>query len=99
MGKQHKYDVKSTAEDFSRVWNQFPKTLWATSNAQPGGTRDEMGELVEATCGPTHGESHPQKCLDWFHMTEACKSGSCHAAGAHTSRYVNRMKAQMFLNM
>jgi hypothetical protein len=37
--------------------------------------------------------------LDYYHLTRSCVFDNCTYDGGHRSRYVNRWKAQLFLNM
>ena len=37
--------------------------------------------------------------LDFFELTRACMWDNCTSDGGHRSRFVNRMKAQMLVNM
>eukprot|EP01052_Picozoa_sp_SAG31_P000736 SAG31_NODE_21_length_34109_cov_60.598824_20_plen_537_part_00 len=59
--------------------------------------------LDYVTCGPLYssaGVNGPRPpCVDFHHMTAACQFENCSADGAHMSRFVNRMKAQILLNM
>ena len=38
-------------------------------------------------------------CLDFYHLTDACPYQNCTTDGSHFQRFVNRQKAQAFLNM
>ena len=99
--------------DVKTLWNQFPNMVWATgpghllklaSDTQKNilGDGSASSWLDMSTCGPLYtpeGVKTRPPCMDFFHMTTACKFANCSADGGHRSRFVNRMKAQMLLNM
>merc|ERR1711871_575632 len=102
---------QNVVSDIQHLRKTWPQMIWTTgphiasekvtksqASILDANTMDTGTRVFHETCGDLAADP-TLPCLDMGHLTSRCEWSNCTMDGGHRSRFVNRMKAQMLLNM
>lgn len=100
--------ARNVVHDIKSLWNEVDNIIWATGPQTreflvPGQVKEKidvngLDYVFDHTCGPK-AEGKVPPCMDFYHLTGACPHQNCTYDGSHFQRFVNRQKANVFLNI
>jgi len=78
--------------------NKVPYPYNVTTQDRATGTMLYNMKMLRGTAYPDHADIMEMPVIDNFHPTLRCTWRNCSEDGGHRNRFVNRIKAQLFLN-